>query len=61
MANEDIRRAAQNNGVKLWEIAEQFGVTDTTFSKKLRHEFTSKEKNKSNGCNQKDQKGARKV
>lgn len=46
MANEDIRRAAINNGVKLWQIAEQFGVTDTTFSKKLRHEFTAKEKAK---------------
>jgi hypothetical protein len=41
--NETIRECAEKNGVKLWEIAEQFGVTDTTFSKKMRHEFTPEE------------------
>jgi hypothetical protein len=40
MANETIRRAAQENGVRLWEVAERWGVHDVTFCKKMRHEFT---------------------
>ena len=39
MANEKIKQAAKEAGVKLWEVAEIVGVTDSTFSKKLRREL----------------------
>ena len=40
MANEAIRQAAKGAGLKLWEVAEIVGVTDSTFSKMLRRELT---------------------
>lgn len=43
-ANSDIRQAAFSSGVYLWEIAEAMGVTDGTFSCKLRRELDEKEK-----------------
>ena len=43
-ANSDIRQAAFSSGVDLWEIAEAIGVTDGTFSRKLRRELDEKEK-----------------
>lgn len=43
-ANEDVRQAAAAAGVYLWEIAEAIGVTDGTFSRKLRRELDEKEK-----------------
>ena len=46
MANEDLKRAAKNKGVLLWEIAEHLGCTDTTFSKRLRSELPAEEKAK---------------
>lgn len=46
MANEDIRKAAANAGVFLWEIAEGFGISDTNFSKRLRRELPDKDKAK---------------
>lgn len=44
VANSDIRQAAFSSGVYLWEIAEAMGVTDGTFSRKLRRELDEKEK-----------------
>lgn len=43
--NADIREAAQNNAVMLWEIADKLGITDSHFSRKLRHELPQAEKN----------------
>ena len=43
MRNESIRTAAAAAGVRLWEIAEALGITDATFSRKLRHEFSEEE------------------
>lgn len=40
MANEDLKRYARENGVKLWEIAAKFGINDGNFSRRLRKEFT---------------------
>lgn len=39
MANEIIKSAAKQAGVKLWEIADFCGVVDSTFSRKLRKEL----------------------
>lgn len=41
MENSDIRRAAKENNVKLWEIAEAIGLAESTFSRKLRRELPS--------------------
>lgn len=43
-ANQDIRTAAKQNGVFLWEIAEKLDVTDGNFSRKLRRELPAEEK-----------------
>lgn len=43
-SNKDIRAAAAAAGVFLWQIAEAIGVTDGTFSRKLRRELPDDEK-----------------
>ena len=42
--NLDIREAAQNNAVMLWEIADKIGIADSSFSRKLRYELPQDEK-----------------
>lgn len=44
MKNIGIRNYAKKNNVKLWEIADVYGVSDVTLSKKLRYELPEKEK-----------------
>lgn len=44
MANEDIRRAAGGAGVKLWQIAEELGISDCSFSRRLRKELSQEKK-----------------
>lgn len=39
MANQEVRQAAKAAGAKLWQVAEGLGMTDCSFSRKLRHEF----------------------
>lgn len=46
IANGDIRDEAHCAGIKLWQIAERFGMNDGNFSRKLRHELPEEEKNK---------------
>ena len=45
-ANIEIRMAAKNAGIRLWQIAERFGVNDGNFSRKLRHELPPQEREK---------------
>lgn len=45
-ANPDIRKTAKQAGVRLWQIAERFGVNDGNFSRKLRRELPPEEKEK---------------
>lgn len=42
--NEDIRKAIKDNGVYYWQIAEQLGINDGNFSRKLRKELSQEEK-----------------
>lgn len=42
--NADIRATAKTSGVYLWQIAEQLGINDSTFSRKLRKELSTEEK-----------------
>lgn len=44
MKNEKIRTAAKDAGVKLWQIAERVGLTDSIFSRKLRRELPDEER-----------------
>lgn len=43
--NSDIRQLAKDRGVRLWEVAERYGLNDGNFSRKLRRELPEKEKN----------------
>lgn len=45
-SNQDVRNYAANHKVLLWECAEKLGMADTTFSKKMRREFSAEEKKK---------------
>lgn len=44
--NLDIRNAAKESGVRLWEIADELGILDVSFSRKLRKELSAEEKAK---------------
>ena len=44
--NEKIRRHAKERGVFLWELAARVGFTDSTFSRKLRMEFSEEDTEK---------------
>ena len=46
MKNKEIREAAQKAGIKLWQLAEELGMSDCCFSRKLRKEFSPEEKTK---------------
>lgn len=45
-ANEDIRIALGENGIKQWELAERIGYSSFYFSAKLRKELPKEEKEK---------------
>ena len=40
MKNHEIRQRAKEQNVRLWQIAEGFGVSDSTFSRMLRKELS---------------------
>lgn len=44
MSNKDIRTAAREAGVFLWQIAAMYGISDGNFSRKLRRELPMEEK-----------------
>lgn len=46
MKNFEIRDAAQKAGVRLWQVAEEYGVNDGNFSRRLRKELPTEEKEK---------------
>ena len=43
-ANVDIRTAAEQAGIKLWQIADRYGVYDGNFSRLLRKELPTEKK-----------------
>ena len=43
-ANKEIRTAAFSEGVRLWQVAQELGVTDSTFSRWLRRELSEERK-----------------
>lgn len=44
MPNKEIKEKIKNEGIKYWQIAYELGITDSTFSRKLRKEMTSERK-----------------
>lgn len=46
MVNQDIRKAAAEAGVKLWQIADALGIADSSFSRRLRKELSKEEKDR---------------
>lgn len=44
MANEALKRHARAEKVFLWEVAEQFGISESTFCKRLRRELPPEER-----------------
>lgn len=43
-ANVDIRAAIKNNNLKIWQVADRYGLCDGNFSRKLRKELPDEEK-----------------
>lgn len=43
-ANQDIRRAVIEAGLKLWQVADRLGISDNGFSRMLRKELTLEKK-----------------
>lgn len=46
MFNKDIREAIVSAGLRYWQVADAYGCTDGTFSRKLRQELPAEEKEK---------------
>lgn len=44
MKNTDIRSEIKSAGLYLWQIADELGINDGNFSRKLRHELSDEEK-----------------
>ena len=41
LANADIRKAAKDAGVSLWELADEMNVSEPTLTRMLRHELSN--------------------
>ncbi len=46
MKNKRIRDTAEKCGVRLWEVAERYGINDSNFSRKLRNELPDEEQDR---------------
>lgn len=46
MKNNDIKEVAKQAGIRLWQVAEAYGMQDSNFSRKLRRELPPAEKEK---------------
>ena len=44
--NEEIRKKVEENHIRYWQVAYEYGIDDTAFSKKLRRELPEEEKEK---------------
>lgn len=43
-ANQKVREALQNKGMKQWELADMLGISEFTLTRWLRKELTEEEK-----------------
>lgn len=44
VANKEIRDAAKEAGICLWQVAAKLGVSDGNFSRKLRRELSAEDR-----------------
>ncbi len=42
--NQDIKEMVKSAGLKLWQIAEAYGIPDYALSRKLRYELTPQDR-----------------
>lgn len=42
--NQEIRSAVKEAGIKMWQLADEVGIADTTLCRRLRHELSEAEK-----------------
>lgn len=40
MSGLEIKQMIVDNNLKLWQVAKEYGVTDSTFSRMLRYDFS---------------------
>lgn len=50
MTNNEVRRAIRLSGFYFWQVAEKLGMTDSSFSRKLRKELSEDEKQRVYGA-----------
>ncbi len=46
MTGSEIKARIRDANIKLWQVAHAFGVTDATFSRKLRFDFNENDTKK---------------
>ncbi len=44
MTNQDIREEARKAGVRLWQIADELGISEPTITRLMRKELTAEKK-----------------
>lgn len=43
LSGSEVKRLVLDNGLKLWQVAERWGLTDGNFSRRLRKPFNASE------------------
>lgn len=43
MTGAEVREMILAAGLRLWQVADRLGMTDNSFSRRLRHDFTQSE------------------
>jgi hypothetical protein len=43
LANKDLRDAIKKYGIRMWEMAEVWGISDSKLTRALRHEFNKEQ------------------
>jgi len=46
MSGAEIKKAILAAGLRIWQVADEYGVNDSTFSRKLRHNFSAEDTEK---------------
>ena len=46
MSGAEIKKAILAAGLRIWQVADEYGVNDSTFSRKLRHNLSPEDTEK---------------
>ena len=44
LANMELRQTIKKYGIRMWEMAEVWGISDSKLTRALRHEFTKEQR-----------------